>query len=147
MAFLYRRDLDILGYEIKVKKIERKRLLSVVAYSELITDNQIIPCMATFFRFTRGVRVDYVFDRDIEKELMDKLLDYLRLHPKLLFQYFIRNTIKVISSICGCIATIRLVCIIFLLEAPISYDVFSMIYSAVLCIVLVCVVRYLMDIV
>lgn len=49
MAFLYRRDLELLGYEIKLNNIKRKRLLSVVAYLELITDDLSIPCVATFF--------------------------------------------------------------------------------------------------
>ena len=147
MAFLYRRDLNLLGCDIELKEVKRKRLLSVVAYSELIADNQTIQCIATFFRFTRGVRVDYVFDRDIEKELMNKLFDYLRQRPKLLFQYIIRNAIKIISSICGVITAIRYICIIGSIEAPISFDVFSILYSAVVCLVLVCVVRYLMSII
>lgn len=85
MAFLYRRDLDILGYDIKIKEIKARRVLSTVAYSELITENQMIPCVATFFKFTKGVRVEYINDKKTENRIMDGYMVLLREHPKLLF--------------------------------------------------------------
>lgn len=147
MAFLYRRDLDTLGYDIKVKKIKRKRLLSVVAYSELIFDNQMIPCMATFFRFTRGVRVDYIKDKETEDRIMDWYMVLLREHPKLLFERVARLIIKGMASISEIIIITYLLYILTFMASLLAIEVSIQIYRTIICVILVGIVRYLMDII
>ena len=66
MAIFYARDLMQLGYRVKPKKMKRKGILTSVLYSELLTEEQVIPCLATFFRFGNGVRIDYILDKELE---------------------------------------------------------------------------------
>ena len=147
MAFLYRRDLDLLGYDITLRRIRRKRLLSVVAYSELITGDQNIPCMATFFRFTKGVRVDYITDKETEDRLLDIYMLFLRENPKLLFEFVARLLIKGLSSILEIISITYLLYIFTFMECPLSFETFNQIYCMIICFLLSSAVRYLMDVV
>lgn len=147
MAFLYRRDLDILGYDIKIKEIKARRVLSTVAYSELITENQMIPCVATFFKFTKGVRVEYINDKKTENRIMDGYMVLLREHPKLLFECVARLLIRDVVSIPWLISIIYLLYVLTFKVSPLSIEVFIQIYRIIICVILVSIVRYLMDII
>ena len=147
MAFLYRRDLDILGYDIKIKEIKARRVLSTVAYSELITENQMIPCVATFFKFTKGVRVEYINDKETEDRIMDWYMILLREHPNLLFECVARLLIRNVASISWLISIIYLLYVLTFKVSPLSIEVVNRIYSSIVCVILVGIVRYLMDII
>lgn len=147
MAFLYRRDLELLGYEIKLNNIKRKRLFSVVAYAELITDNQVIPCVATFFRFRNGARVDLILDRNIEYQIMKHYISFMRKSPILFMEVLARTGIKVLSSVCGIIACAYLGYILVTSSCPITLTDFSKIVDMIICIILVMITRTFLNII
>ena len=97
MAFLYRRDLQLLGYEIRLNEVKKRRVLSVVANADILTGNITIPCVATFFKYRKGVRVDYIFDEDLEKIIMDHYMLFIRKSPRLLIELLARFIVKAVA--------------------------------------------------
>ena len=116
MAFLYRRDLELLGYDIKLRKMKKKRILSALAYADLYVDNQAIPCLAIFYKIRNGVRIDIICDENIESRIMNEYISFIRKSPKLLIEACVRNTIKILSGIGGFIAYLYIGYIIKLLS-------------------------------
>ena len=147
MAFLYRRDLELLGYDIEPRKIKRKRLLSVSAYADLNIDNKAIPCLATFFKFRNGVRIDIICDENIEHQVMNDYISFMRKHPELLMEMLIRNTIKILASICGLIAYLYISYILITKTNSISFVELSNMVDMIICIILAMVVRTLLNII
>lgn len=145
MAFLYRRDLELLGYDIKLKKIKKKRLLSVLAYADLITDNQTVLCMATFFKLRNGVRVDYIFEENTENQIMDTYISFMKKSPVLFMELLMRTGIKIVSIICGLIACACLGYSLVTSSYSITIIEFSKMLNMIICIILVMVVRTLLN--
>ena len=147
MAFLYRRDLELLGYDVEPRKIKKKRLLSVLAYADLYVDDQVIPCLATFFKFRNGIRIDIIYDENIENQIMNDYISFMRNSPKLLIEVFVRNTIKILSGICGLLAYLYITYILIIKSNSISYVDFSNMIDMLICIILAMVVRTLLNII
>lgn len=147
MAFLYRRDLELLGYDVEPRKIKKKRLLSVLAYADLYVDDQVIPCLATFFKFRNGIRIDIIYDENIENQIMNDYISFMRNSPKLLIEVFVRNTIKILSGICGLLAYLYITYILIIKSNSISYVDFSNMIDMLICIILCMVVRTLLNII
>ncbi len=145
MAFLYKRDLELLGYDVEPRKIKKKRLLSVLAYADLYVDDQVIPCLATFFKFRNGIRIDIIYDEIIEIQIMNNYISFMRKSPKLLIEVFVRNTIKILSGICGLVAYLYILYILITTPSSISYEEFGKIVDMLICIVLVMVNRFLLN--
>lgn len=147
MAFLYRRDLELLGYNIEPRKIKKERLLSVVAYADLCTREQVIPCLATFFRIRKGVRIDYILDENIEYQIMDYYISFMRKSSKLFMELLMRTIIKILSNICGLFAYAYLVYILFTSSNAITIVEFNKMVDLVICIILVMINRGLLNII
>lgn len=145
MAFLYRRDLELLGYDIELRKIKKKKLFTVLAYADLYVDNQTIACLATFFKFRNGVRIDIIYDENIERQIMNDYFLFMRKFPEILFEVFVRNTVKILASICGIIAYLYIPYILVTKSNSISYVELSNIVDMLVCIMLVMVVRTLLN--
>ena len=147
MAFLYRRDLELMGYDVELKKIKKKGIFSVLAYADLYTDNQVIPCLATFFKLRNGVRIDIICDENIESRIMNEYISFIRKSPKLLIEAFIRNTIKILSGICGFIAYLYIGYILITKYNSISIVELNNMIDMIICIILAMVVRSLLNII
>ena len=147
MAFLYRRDLELLGYDIKLRKMKRKGILSALAYADLYTDNQVIPCLATFFKLNNGVRIDIICDESIENRIMNEYILLMRKSPKLLIEAFVRNTIKILSEIGGFIAYLYIGYILITKYNSISIVELNNMIDMIICIILAMVVRSLLNII
>lgn len=145
MAFLYRRDLELLGYEIIPQKIKKKRLLSVLAYADLYVDSQAIPCLATFFKFRNGIRIDIIYDENIENQIMNDYISFMRKSPSLLIEISVRNVIKIISSICGLMACIYITYILIARSYIISFEEPRKIFYMCICIIFVMLDRALLN--
>lgn len=145
MAFLYRRDIELLGYDIEVRKIKKNGFLSVLAYADLHGDNQVIPCLATFFRFRKGVRIDLICDEELEYQIMNDYISFMKKYPMLFMELIARNIIKMVSSICGLIAYIYLGYILVTSSNSIANAEFSKIVGMCTCIILVMMIRTLLN--
>lgn len=99
-----------------------------------------------FFRFTKGVRVDYIKDKEMEDRIMDWYMVLLREHPKQLFERVARLIIKGMASISEIIITYLLYILTFM-ASPLAIEVSIQIYMTIICVILVGIVRYLMDII
>lgn len=147
MTFLYRRDLELLGYDIKLRKMKKKRILSALAYADLYVDNQAIPCLATFFKFRNGVRIDIICDEKIERQIMNDYFLFMRKSPEILFEVFVRHHVKILASICGIIAYLYIPYILITKSNSLSVEEFRKIGDMLICIVLVMVDRTLLNII
>ena len=144
MAFLYRRDLELLGYDIKLRKMKKKRILSALAYADLYVDNQAIPCLAIFYKIRNGVRIDIICDENIESRIMNEYISFIRKSPKLWIEAFVRNTIKILSGIGGFIAYLYIGYILITKYNSISIVELNNMIDMIICIILARVVRSLL---
>lgn len=147
MAFLYRRDLELLGYNIEPRKVKKKRLLSVLAFADLYVDNQVIPCLATFYKIRNGVRIDIILDKDIENQIMNRYISFIKKSQKLFMEVLTRTGIKILSSICGLMACLYIPYILITKSNSISCVDLNNIAKMLICIFLVRVVRILLNII
>ena len=147
MAFLYRRDLELLGYNIEPRKVKKKRLLSVLAFADLYVDNQVIPCLATFYKIRNGVRIDIIVDKDIENQIMNRYISFMKKSPKLFMEVLARTEIKILSSICGLMTCLYIPYILITKSSLISCVDLNNIAKMLTCLFLVMVVRILLNII
>lgn len=147
MAIFYARDLMQLGYRVKPKKMKRKGILTSVLYSELLTEEQVIPCLATFFRFGNGVRIDYILDKELENKVYKSFHEHLRSNPRYLFEYFIRNLVKITASVLAIIGIIWIAYLFGHAAGGLSDRNLKMILDLLVCVVLSSIVRYIISIV
>lgn len=147
MAFLYRRDLEILGYNIEPRKVKKKSLLSVLAFADLYVDNQVTPCLATFYKIRNGVRIDIILDKDIENQIMNHYISFMKKSPKFFVEVLVRTGIKILSSICGLMACLYILYILITKSSSISCVDLNNIAKMLTCFFLVMVVRILLNII
>ena len=145
MAIFYARDLMQLGYRVKPKKMKRKGILTSVLYSELLTEEQVIPCLATFFRFGNGVRIDYILDKELENKVYKSFHEHLRSNPRYLFEYFIRNLVKITASVLAIIGIIWIAYLFGHAAGGLSERNLKMILDLLVCVVLSSIVRYIIS--
>lgn len=146
MAFLYRRDLVFLGYDIHIEEIKRKRILSSVCRAEMVKGNKAIPCIATFYKLRNGIRVDYIVDRKMEKQVQDELFIYMRQEPKYFVGYFIKHFVKTASSLCAVISLLIVLYTVSKIGTELTVQEFNRIYNALVCIILCSAENYLISI-
>ena len=146
MALLYRRDLVFLGYEIHLEKVRRKRILSSVCMAEMVKGNKVIPCVATFYKLRNGIRVDYIVDRKIEKQVIDELFINTRQNPKHFVEYFLRLFVNTIAILCGIMSFLIMSYTIWGIKNELTFPEFSRIYNALLCMIFCYIENYLISI-
>ena len=78
---------------------------------------------------------------------MDWYMILLREHPNLLFECVARLLIRDVASISWLISIIYLLYVLTFKVSPLSIEVANRIYSSIVCVMLVGIVRYLMDII
>ena len=133
MALLYRRDLVFLGYEIHLEKVRRKRILSSVCMAEMVKGNKVIPCVATFYKLRNGIRVDYIVDRKMEKQVIDELFINTRQNPKHFVEYFLRLFVNTIAILCGIMSFLIMSYTIWGIKNELTFPEFNRIYNALVC--------------
>lgn len=146
MALLYRRDLVFLGYEIHLEKVRRKRILSSVCMAEMVKGNKVIPCVATFYKLRNGIRVDYIVDRKMEKQVIDELFINMRQNPKHFVGYFLRLFVNIIAILCGIMSFLIMPYTIFGIKNELTFPEFSRIYNAFVCMMFCYIENYLISI-
>lgn len=147
MALLYRSDLAFLGYEVHPERIKRKRVLSSVYSAEMVRDNKVIPCVATFYRFRNAVKVDYIIDNETQKQVFDELLTSVRRNMTQYKKYILRNIVFNTILLCGIASFLIMLYTAFTIWDGLTLTEFNRIYNSFMCLMLFRLENYFISII